>query len=182
MSRAIIDIWQGVLGKSEKDWETLVRKLAPLVYTVVHRCGLRGDDANDCAQQVWIDLYKGRSSIQDPQTLPAWLIRVASRKANRMMHRQIREKEAHRSLPTPSPVSPADEGLELLEHRTQLDLALEELDARCQRLLEAIFYSDQRRSYRQISIDLGIPFNSLGPTRTRCIKKLRRILTISETQ
>ena len=177
MEDTIGDIWQRVIEGSHKDWERLITRFAPLVFSVVRRSGLDENEAEDCAQQVWIDLYKGRLTIQDPQGLPAWLIRVASRKAARIVKRLTKEREARGQNVITQTEPPADDELIRLERYAQLELALDQLDDRCRTLLRAVFYSSPECSYRDIAAELGIPLNSLGPTRSRCLKKLRKILT-----
>ena len=51
-----------------------------------------------------------------------------------------------------------------------------ELSERCQHLLRVLAFSD-RPDYRHISDELGIPVGSIGPTRARCIDKLRVALS-----
>jgi RNA polymerase sigma factor (sigma-70 family) len=69
-----------------------------------------------------------------------------------------------------------DESMELLERQAALERALEELDERCARLVTALFYAPKDRSYAQIAEETGVPFNSLGPVRRRCLERLRRLL------
>lgn len=177
MEDTLVEIWQHVLQGSQRHWEQLVTRFAPLVFSVARRSGLDENEAEDCAQQVWIDLYKGRLTIQDPQGLPAWLIRVASRKATRILRRAAKEQEARGQNRNTNVEPPADDELLRLERYAQLELALDQLDDRCRALLRAVFYSSPECSYRDVAGEIGIPLNSLGPTRSRCLKKLRKILT-----
>ena len=73
-----------------------------------------------------------------------------------------------------------DEELLRLERYGQLITALAHLDARCRTLLHAVFLSPEEMSYRDIAKELGIPVNSMGPTRKRCLNKLKKILTEME--
>ncbi|UCC43529.1 MAG: sigma-70 family RNA polymerase sigma factor [Candidatus Zixiibacteriota bacterium] len=182
MRESVSVIWQRVLTGSSEDWTKLVTRYASLVYSVVLRFGLTGDDAADCAQQTWIALYKSRESIKDPTRLPSWLIRVASRKASRMVRRRAKELRALGQLAAESTVPPPEDDLIRLQERAQLNHAFEHLDDRCQEVLRAVFFAAPKKSYAEIATDMGIPVNSLGPTRIRCIKKLRRILEDLEGQ
>jgi RNA polymerase sigma factor (sigma-70 family) len=176
VDNSINDVWQGILNKDPACWEQFVQRLNPLVYTVLTRSGLGEDEIEDCAQQTWLALYKSRVQIKDPNRVPVWLIRVASREAARL----IRAKASSRSTdPQASgilPASPPDEELELIEAAAMLEQGLTLLDAKCRRLLHSIFLAPEKMSYRGIAKELGIPPNSLGPTRSRCLRKLRKIL------
>ena len=64
----------------------------------------------------------------------------------------------------------------MLERRAVLDLALDQLDPRCAKLLRALFLSDESQSYAEIAKSLGVTANAFGPLRSRCLKRLRKIL------
>ena len=54
-------------------------------------------------------------------------------------------------------------------------LAVARLNERCQRLLRVIAF-DERPDYARIAQDLAMPVGSIGPTRQRCLVKLRALL------
>ncbi len=174
------DIWNQILDGQSAAWRQLVESLAPLVYTVAHRAGLNRRDAEDCAQQTWLDLYRSRHTVDHPERLPAWLIRVVTRKASRIRRRRTRENEVHRDLEAPAKPAAADDLLEHLENLARLTLALDQMDARCRKLLHEVFFAQHTKSYADIARELGMPVNSLGPTRSRCLAKLRKILESME--
>jgi len=176
MIDSVSNIWQKVLQGDDQQWSRLVRTLAPLVFTVARRAGLNERDAEDCAQQTWLALYKGRHDVKDPASLPAWLIRVVSRKAARMVRQRARQTEFGQEAESTSPTLLPDEELIRLERLGQLELAFGQLDERCRRVLRAIFFSPPELTYNDLAQELGMSPNSLGPTRTRCINKLRKIL------
>lgn len=74
----------------------------------------------------------------------------------------------------PSATLPDEE----LERLTHLKLGLSQLDKRCSEVLKSVFLASPDKKYRDIAADLGMPPNSLGPTRMRCLKKLRKILEV----
>ena len=174
------DIWQQILVGDSASWRQLVESLAPLVFTAALRMGLDQRDAEDCAQQTWLDLYRSRYSVDRPKGLPAWLIRVATRKASKMIRRRIREGELYRDADPPANPALSDETLVNLENIARLRLALDQLDGRCRQLLHEVFLADRDKSYADIARELKIPVNSLGPTRSRCLAKLRRIMVSME--
>jgi RNA polymerase sigma factor (sigma-70 family) len=64
-----------------------------------------------------------------------------------------------------------------MEAQQDIRDALERLDERCQELLRLLFYQHPRPAYKEISRMLGIPTGATGPTRARCLKKLKEIMT-----
>ena len=64
--------------------------------------------------------------------------------------------------------------LHRVECQHALALALERLEDLCRRLIAALYVEDPRPSYDEIARRLGRPIGSLGPTRARCLEKLRK--------
>ena len=57
----------------------------------------------------------------------------------------------------------------------RLWVAVGALNERCQRLLRIVAFED-RPDYARIAEDLAMPIGSIGPTRQRCLAKLRAVL------
>jgi len=172
----IADIWTGVLEGDHNAWERLVSHYASLVFAVARKTGLAVADAEDCVQQVWLALYDGRHRIERPESLPAWLVSTTGRKAYRIIRRKRTAGRATSKLDSQQPEMPPDETIMRWQRRAQLELALEKLDSRCRKLMHAIFFAESDKSYQEIARELGMPLNSLGPTRARCLRKLKKIL------
>lgn len=179
MRECVKTIWGDVLKGDSNAWSRLVRLYTPLVLSVARRSGLRRADAEDCAQAAWISLYKSRHAIRQPEKIPGWLTRVTVRKVTHMVREKSRNMqlagceraECFETLP--------DEELLNVERDAQLATGLLQLDSLCRKVLTAFFYGDGDRTYRDVSRELRISSNSLGPTRMRCLKKLKSILTKS---
>ena len=169
-------IWQQVLSGDYHAWKRIVTHFSPLVYTVARRCGLSPQDAEDCGQYTWLMLFRHRHRINDPVRLPAWLIRTTRRRAARLRNGADRESRSVAGNEE-SAIGPApDEEFLLLERRAVLEMALDQLDPRCAKLLRALFLSDEAKSYAQVAKSLGVTGNAFGPLRSRCLKRLRKIL------
>jgi len=153
-----------------------VERYEALVFTVARRAGLTRADAEDCAQHTWLSLYRTRHTIKDPVALPAWLIRTTHRRALRMAKQQARLNPLYSEAVESHDSRIPDEELLALERQAHLELAIQQLDERCQYVMKALFFSEEEKTYAQIARDLGIPPNSFGPTRMRCLKKLEKIL------
>lgn len=74
--------------------------------------------------------------------------------------------------------SDVDERLLADERAQDVREALSRLPRRWQRLLELLM-ADPPASYAEISDQLGLPVGSFGPTRGRCLEKLRVLLQAS---
>lgn len=176
MADSIYKIWQRILDDDATAWRELVRRFEALVNTVALRCGLDSGDAEDCAQHVWMSLYRNRHALRDPGRLPKWLIMTTRRRSIRIAGQNQRDKAGRQDhTPSQCTVLP-DQQIEQLELQAELEMALMQLDERCQALLRALFLAPREKSYREIAVELGIPINSIGPIRARCLARLRRAL------
>jgi DNA-directed RNA polymerase specialized sigma24 family protein len=77
----------------------------------------------------------------------------------------------------PSSASRADESVEGAERAALVGHAVERMDARCRELLRMLFWETPSPSYEEAATRLGMPLGSLGPTRGRCMEKLRAALS-----
>ena len=176
MTKDIYNIWKRVCRSDAAAWRELVETFAGLVYNVARRVGLSIPDAEDCAQQTWLTLYRKRESIKDPQSLPAWLIRTTHRQAVHMAKRKNLQSELTESDTWIDNQLMPDELVQQFEHQAILEKGMEQLDTRCRQLLTALFLENNEVSYRRMSSVLGLKPNSVGSMRTRCLKKLENIL------
>jgi RNA polymerase sigma factor (sigma-70 family) len=167
-------------------WEVLVRRYQRLVYAIALRASLDDHSAADVFQTVFARLVQHLPRINQPAKLQAWIVTTAKREVLFLRRRAERTvsmtlPEGDESAGTPewefaddSPLP--DEALAELQQLAQVRLALDRLDERCRRLLHALFGDDQKVVYDSVARRLGIPRGSIGPTRSRCLAKLRRSL------
>lgn len=176
MTEDIHILWQQVVDDNRAAWAEIVRRYARLVMTVALRAGLDRADAEDCGQQVWLALYRTRASLRDPVRLPAWLIQSTRRRAIRMRQQQSSRQQVEGASPENEPMRLPDEEVLQLERLAILDIALSRLEPRCRDLLRTLFLAPQTLSYSEIARRLELSPNALGPLRSRCLKRLRKIL------
>lgn len=174
-------------GGDQSAWTTLVRRYQRLVYAVVRRVGLDEHAAADVFQTVFSRLIAHLPRIADPGRLQAWIVTTAKREA--LLQRSRGQRQV--SL-TPTPDAdgeqgpdwdPADEALlpeealDALQQAHRVRHALDRLDERCRTLLTLLFTdSDERTGYDEVARRMGTPVGSIGPTRARCLGKLRQLL------
>ena len=162
-------------------WDTLVDRYKRLIYSVASRAGLGEEDTADVFQSVFTALLEKLHSIRDPQALGAWLITTTKRQSWSLLRKRQRESPASDQMA--ERIANADEWLSNTrpEESRWLDQslvrdALEHLKQRCRRLLWLLYYDRSEPSYQQISHQLKMPLGSVGPTRARCLQKMREIL------
>lgn len=166
-------------------WEALVKRYQRLVYAVARSAGLDEDLAADVFQTVFQRLVQHLPRIAEPERLQAWIVTTAKREAWRQRRRAERlvsmtASDVDGDLAGPAdewdvadPAPGPDDTLAHWQQVAQVQRALERLDERCRQLLHALF-SAEGASYEQIGARLGLPVGSIGPTRARCLERLRR--------
>jgi RNA polymerase sigma factor (sigma-70 family) len=158
-------------------WDALVERYAPLIWSICRRYRLGGADAEDIAQAVWLRLVDQLDNIRDPAAIAGWLATTTRRECCRALRAARRPQVA---WPVPDAETIADEQAETAEQEllaaerhAALRDAFADLTPCCQQLL-ALLAADPPVQYAEISARLGIPVGSIGPSRGRCLDKLRR--------
>jgi RNA polymerase sigma factor (sigma-70 family) len=157
-------------------WSTLVGKLQGLVYSVPRRYRLDEDDAGDVFMTTFQALHRNLDRIESGRALPRWLATTAARESLRLARIKSRttsdvlleEIVAEEDANAEAEAVRADDALRVRR-------ALGQMAARCRDLLSAL-YTEEDVAYTEISDRLGIPVGAIGPTRARCLEKLRRML------
>jgi RNA polymerase sigma factor (sigma-70 family) len=172
---------QGCLSGDARAWAALVSRHQGLVYAVARSYRLSEADLGDVFQEVFAALVRGLPRLRDPRTLVRWLASTTERIARATALRRRREQAL--TAPDPGAVEglAADQPavgteLETLEEQALIRLALDGLPQGCRRLLHALYYEDPVPDYAALSRRLHMPIGSLGPTRARCIERMRRAL------
>lgn len=162
-------------GGDQQAWDALVERYAPLVWSICRRHQLAAADADDVGQSVWLHLVGKLGTIRDPAALAGWLATttrrecVRSLRARRPILGQVYDIE---HIPGNQSATAEDELL-TAERHAALREAFTGLPPRSQQLI-ALLTEDPPVPYAQISTRLGIPIGSIGPTRRRCLDKLRQ--------
>jgi len=165
-------------------WDALLGRYAALIYSIPLKYGLEEADARDVFQSVCVTLLEKLDTLRQPHGLVAWLITTTRRQCLEVARRRRRE-EAHSMREAVLAAEPSvrdpdllpEEELLALERQMVVRAAIERLPANCRKLVEALFFdAAQRQTYQQLADGLGVPMNSLGPTRARCLERLRRLL------
>ena len=157
-------------------WDTLVERYAPLIWSICCRHRL-GADAEDISQSVWLRLVGELDKIRDPAALPGWLATTTRRECLRLQgasRRPLTDGYVVGAEAIPDEQArTAEEELLAAERHAALREAFRDLPPGDQQLI-LLLIEDPPVPYAGISARLGIPMGSIGPTRRRCLDKLRR--------
>ncbi|MGB6580073.1 MAG: sigma-70 family RNA polymerase sigma factor [Streptosporangiaceae bacterium] len=174
---SVTDLVTRARNGDKQAWDALVERYAPLVWSICHRYRLGSADAQDISQSVWLQLVGQLNKVRDPAALPGWLATTAQResgKARRAARRSLALGHVLDATRVPGQqTGMAEHELLLAERDAALHEAFTRLPPSCQRLI-AMLIEDPPVPYAQISAKLGIPVGSIGPSRGRCLEKLRR--------
>lgn len=170
------------LEQDAEAWETLIRRYQRLIASITYKYGLSSDDASDTLQSVFMTLFQQMPALRNQAKLSSWIITVTVRECYKIRRRQVLtdslddpEQTSLREL-AEAAQNTQDEELVKLEKQHFIRQAIKHLSEQCQRLLSALFYRDDPIPYADISRQLGIPVASIGPTRSRCLGKLKLTL------
>lgn len=159
---------------------SLVDRFADRVRKVARLHRLAPHDVEDVVQTTWLRLLEHGDSIRDPRAVGAWLETTARRESLRVLRSSTRECPTE-ELQCEDPVPPVDERQLLAAERSAaLAQALEQLPTHQHRLLSLLLV-EPAPSYAQIAKTLDIPIGSIGPTRARCLARLRTSRTLAES-
>jgi len=160
----------------QEAWNALVDRFSQMVWSIARGFRLDEATAKDVTQTVWLRLVESVDRINDPERLPGWLATTCRREAQRV--KGVRE----RTVPTDFEFDVADESpsLEAMlvedEEAREVVAAFGSLGEECQQLLR-LLCTDPPLSYEEIAEIVGRPIGSLGPTRSRCLERLKTAMS-----
>ena len=173
----IIDLVTRAAKGDKHAWDALVERFTPLIWSICRRHRLGDADAEDVGQNVWLQLVDQLEKIRDPAALPGWLVTVTRRECLRVLRARQGPLAAGSvmggEIIADEQSGTVDQELLAAERHAALREAFAALPPSGQRLI-ALLLEDPTVPYAEISARLGVPVGSIGPTRRRCLDKLRR--------
>src|SRR6266487_661486 len=171
------DLLSAARAGSEDALIQIVNELSPLLWQVARSAGLSQGDAEDVLQTVWMRLITHLDGIHDAGALTGWLVTTTKREAWRVRAAGRKllpaDQDVFADLPDKGPGS--EEQVIFEDQRRELWAALGMLSRRCQELLRIMAFAP-RPDYATVAAALGMRVGSIGPTRGRCLAKLRALL------
>ena len=172
----VADLIAAARGGDRRAWDALVERYAPLIWSICRRHRLSQADAEDVGQSIWLRLVDQLDKIREPAALPGWLSTTTRRECQRV--------QSHAMTCAPAVAcaldadclrderASAEQGLLAAERHEALREAFTQLPPDGQQLI-ALLIADPPVPYAEISARLGIPVGSIGPTRGRCLDRMR---------
>ncbi|HET8928003.1 MAG TPA: sigma-70 family RNA polymerase sigma factor [Microbacterium sp.] len=157
--------------------DELVRLMSPVLWHVVRAYGLDQALAEDVVQTTWLTLVRRHETILEPKAVSGWLTTCARREAWRVgkLQRRADPTEVEHLEPhLPTHESAEDSAVDV-DESSRLWSVVATLDERCRRLLRVVAF-EERPDYARLAQDLSMPIGSIGPTRQRCLAKMRAAL------
>ncbi len=170
------------LEQDAEAWEVLVRRYQRLIASITFKYKLSHEDAADILQSVCFTLFQQLPSLRKQDKLSSWIITVAVRECWKFTRHKIQtdsldDPEQEKTLDLADETTPlADDSLLAIEQQHFIRRAVESLPEQCRRLIEQLFFRNEPLAYTEISRQLGMPVASIGPTRARCLDKLKSAL------
>jgi len=173
------------LNGEAASWEALVFRYQRLIYSIPVKLGFSQDDAADVFQSICLKLVEKLETLRDHNKLGSWLITATTRECWR------KSTLSRREVLGPVPAGDLHEddiatlsAEDLLPIETQVILeqqqvvreAIAQLPERCRKLITMLFYEKDELSYADIARLMKMPVASVGPTRARCLQKLKKLL------
>jgi RNA polymerase sigma factor (sigma-70 family) len=150
----------------------LVERFAPRVRAVARAHRLAAHDVEDVMQTTWLRLLQRVDTVRNPSALGSWLETTARRESLRVLKANSRERPTNNEAVFDALAPPVDEQPLKAAGLASLAVVLERLSSHQRELLSMLF-ADPAPSYAEISRALGMPIGSIGPTRARCLRRLR---------
>lgn len=173
----LIDLVTRARIGDQRAWNGLVERYSPLIWSICRRYGLGDADTEDVGQNVWLRLVSHLDAVRDPAALAGWLATTTRRECGRVKRAAGGPRATGYVLDAESVLdeqaTTAEQALLAAERHAALREAFTRLPPCCQQLI-AILAEDPPVPYAQISARLGIPVGGIGPSRGRCLDKLRR--------
>jgi len=176
---------QACLSGDSDAWEALILRYQRLIYSIPIRLSFSPIDAADIFQAVCLKLYEKLYTLRKHEKISSWLITTTTRECWRAVEQRKREsqpaiydddyeRDIVNRLTAEEPI--AEQLHADFERQQTVRDAIAQLSQRCRALITLLFYSKEEKSYSQIAQQMNLPVNSIGPTRARCLQKLKRLL------
>lgn len=179
----------GALDGHAAAWDALVVRLQRVVWKAVNMMTTDPDVRDDAFAATWLRLAERLDTIRDPDKLPGWLATTATNEVRQIIRRRGRVEVSLTAAWGADPHGGPElgdrligddgehaAGVERAEERADVRAAFARLDDACREIITVLVLSDPPLPYDEASAILGRPIGSLGPTRGRCLEKLKRLL------
>jgi RNA polymerase sigma factor (sigma-70 family) len=183
LDRSDAELIRDCRAGSQAAWDELVTRYQRLIYAIPRRAGLTDEQAADVFQEVFLTLFEKIDDIQQPERIRSWIVTTAKFKtwatvrSSKGLYSPESEEEMEQEMANLADKTPlADEMLIELEQQHLIRTALKQLEERCQKILSMLYLSQTTASYTEVAAVIGVGETSISPLRSRCLKKLEKLL------
>jgi len=167
------DLVRRALADDQRAWDELVAGLERVAWRAIGGFDLSAEDRKDAFAGTFFRLYERLDTIREPAKLPGWVATTARNEVLALLRARRRDMPMDlddQHLPPVEP-EPAKQLLDLELHEA-LQSGLARLSSACRQLLHLLTI-DPPLSYAEVGTMLDLPHGSIGPTRQRCLDRLR---------
>lgn len=184
----------GAIDGHAAAWNALVERLQRVVWKSVNMMTFDHEVRDDAFAATWLRLAERLETIREPDKLPGWLATTACNEVRQILRQRGRQQSLQGGEWTGSPVGGVGDlvdtlagddgeharGMMLDESRREVRAAFSRLDPQCREILTVLVMTDTPVPYDEASKQLGRPIGSLGPSRKRCLEKMKQLLVESD--
>lgn len=164
----------------KRDWDELINRLTPVIFATCRKLHLSREDSFDVFGKTALLLLENMSALRNEEKVFGYVATIAYREAiaiksrNRWTVSVIGENTGYKAERASGTAAAVD--MERAQDYEVMARAMAVLPSRCRNLLQLLFFDEGEFSYKEISEKLGIPISSIGPTRMRCLNRLRKTM------
>lgn len=147
-------------------WETLVARYHPMLWSIARAQGLSGPAVEDAVQTTWLRLVQNLGALRSPEAVGAWLATTCRRECLALARVPAPREPLDDADPRPGPEPVCLER----DRLARVAAALAALPEPCRRVLRLLAAA---ASYAEVAAALDLPAGSVGPTRARCLRRLK---------
>lgn len=187
------DLVAGALDGRQDAWDALVARLQRVVWKAVNMMTFDHEIRDDAFAATWLRLAERLHTIREPEKLPGWLATTATNEVRQIVRQRGRAVPVADTAMSGAGDRTGDvldrvagddgdhaAGLVLADARRGVREAFAQLDEGCRELLSVLVLADPPIPYDEASLILGRPVGALGPSRRRCLDKMKGLLPATE--
>jgi RNA polymerase sigma factor (sigma-70 family) len=159
-----------------ESWRQLVERFEPAVKAALVGFRLQPDDVRDAEQATWLRMVEHHDRLREPEALGGWLRTTARREGLRILRERRRTGSTDmETLEAPDRSVDLEQAIVDADMIRRLDGLIDRLPTRSAALVRVLF-CDSPPAYAEVAQRTGVPIGSIGPTRARALRTLRRLL------
>jgi len=183
LERSDAELIRDCRSGSQSAWDELVARYQRLIFAIPRRAGLSDEQSADVFQEVFLTLFEKLDAIEQPEKIRSWIVTTAKFKTwatvrgSKGLYSPETDEEMEREMANLADAAPlADDMLIELEQQHLIRTAMKTLEERCQKIIAMLYLRVAAASYSEVAAEVGVGETSISPLRSRCLKKLEKLL------